>query len=151
MNLHPQKCPGVAETTRGADDTKRMVNIMVKVTLNDNLVPSTRDLWVRDRPHSDLTNHYDHAKRLIRAACQFFHLTRNAVIFSGYIQDEPGFFVINLWHEGNRVRSLVLSSLGYSGVLHADTIGGSFEAVVGLDLLGAIARGSNLTLSAAVA
>jgi hypothetical protein len=123
---------------------------MVKVTLNDNLVPSTRDLWVQDNPSSDLTHHYALAKKLIRAASHFFHLTRNAVIFSGYVHEESADpFSIHLWHEGELVRTLTLSNLGYSGTLHAETVGGRFTDIVGWDLLGTLTSTSPARIAAA--
>lgn len=120
---------------------------MVKVTLNDNLVPSTRDLWVQDNPSSDLIYHYPLALKLIRAASQFFHLRRDAVIFSGYMRmDSLESFSIHLWHEDELVRTLTLSNIGYSGALHAETVGGRFTDVVGWDLVGSLAFDSGSLL-----
>lgn len=126
------------------------VNIMVKVTLHDNLVPSSRDLWVRDHPFHDLTHNYVHATRLIRAAANFFHLKRDAVIYSGYIAERTnGEFRINLWHEGALIRSLSIDNLGYSGALHAETVGGDLGQVVGYDMLSELALDGEPRLAAA--
>lgn len=126
---------------------------MVKVTPHDNLVPCVRDSYVLDFPHHDLIHDPLRARHLIRGASQFFHLRRDAVIYSGYLSDfglrnadcgevPVDVFTIHLWHEGVRVRSLILSDLGYGGVLHCETVGGRFEEVVGWDLIGALSLGT---------
>ena len=123
---------------------------MVKVTPNDNLVPCVRDSYVKDHPHHDLIHDLIRARAIIRAAAQFFHLRKEAVIYSGYVcegrSDEV--FTINLWHEGVKVRSLVLADLGYGGVLHCETVGGNFGEVVGWDLIGSLAAKKDGSFSA---
>jgi hypothetical protein len=121
---------------------------MVKVTPHDNLVPDVRDLFVRGNPHSDLIHNLLLAKDLIRGASQFFHLRKDAVIFSGYLQNHPDMlFSFNLWHEGVKVRELALR-LGFGGALHCETVGGEFHDVVGWDLIGSLARDKQPCLSA---
>jgi hypothetical protein len=121
------------------DDTFREVSIMVKVTPHENLVPDTRDRWVKGRSHHDFINNQLLAHRFIRAASQFFHLRKGSAVFSGDLHrcdEQP--FTIKLWHEGKVVRTLVLKKLGYEGALHVE-IQGDFNEAVGWDLIGHLA------------
>lgn len=94
---------------------------MVKVTLNDNLVPCSREKWVKGNPYSDLTLNILHARRLIRAAAQFFMLAKGKAVFSGYINEhEEGVYRIHLWHGEALLRTLEFTKLGYGGVMHVE-------------------------------
>jgi|GEM_PF-5435526 len=98
-----------------------MVNTMVKVTLNENLVPCAREKWVNGNPYSDLVHNVLHARKLIRLASQIFQLQRGKATFSGYINEhKAGSYDIKLWHGEVSLHSLSLHDLGYSGVLHVD-------------------------------
>ena len=110
---------------------------MVKVTLNENLVPS-RDPWVKGNPFSDLVHNLLLAKRLIRVAAFLFQLRQGSAVFSGYIcERREGFFTFKVRHGGVEHRTMVMSSLGYGGELVAEVE--DLSGAIGFDVLGSLA------------
>jgi hypothetical protein len=112
---------------------------MIKVTPNDNLVPCPCE-WTRVHPYSDLTYNVLHARRLIRYAMLTLQLKKEHVVFSGYIRENPDlFFRIELHHQGLPYRSVVLSELGYAGLLRVELTSETAEEAFHFDVLGSLA------------
>lgn len=118
---------------------------MVKVTLNENLVPS-RHPWVKGAPYSDLTLNVLLARKLIRTAQFVFQLRKGSAIFSGYINEHPkGLFTFRLLERGTVVRTLVLSGLSHAGELDIE-VRDLFHAVH-QDVFAGLAKGQALHLA----
>lgn len=113
-----------------------MVNIMVKITLNDNLVPCEREPWALGRPAHDLTNNIVAAERFASIAIRFFGLRRGSVRFSGFVSPGNQGLHIKVW-EGERIyRSVKFRNHKYSGVLHVLPKEGLIQHCLGQDLIG---------------
>ena len=119
---------------------------MVKVTLNENLVPS-RHAYVKDRPNQDLVCNVLLARKLIRASQFLFQLKKGSAVYRGFVYEHSdGFFTIKLLQDGVLVRSLVLACLGYAGELMVDVE--DLAEASGYDVLGSLAADPALHLAA---
>jgi hypothetical protein len=121
------------------------VTIVVKITLNENLVPS-QSQWVKLNPLCDLTYNYFFARKLIRAAQFVFQIKQGAAVYSGYVNEHPiGPVSLHLSEKGVVVRTLLLSEIGFIGELFADVE--SLEEAVSQDVFEGLAGKSVLTLA----
>ena len=95
---------------------------MHKVTLYKNLVPYSRDLPERPRIHAchDLTQNFFLACKLVRAARILFQMRRDVATYSGYVHDGPGSFQIKLVHRDRLLKTILMSNLGYGGLLRVE-------------------------------
>jgi hypothetical protein len=120
---------------------------MVKITVNENLVPSSHP-FVKGSPYSDLTYNVLLARKLIRIAQVTFLLNKGAATFSGYINEFPdGDFKLTIYEKGVQIRSARLRDLRFSGELDIDVE--DFSEAVGQDLVSDLGVLSGLGIVAA--
>lgn len=108
---------------------------MIKVTLNDNLVRYQGDLPVTS---SDLTGNLFLAKSLVRSAVQFFHFDSERIRFSGYVDESPGEFRIEVWYKDELYRVAKFPKLQHQGILKCEVMFGKIELAVKFDLVGGL-------------
>jgi hypothetical protein len=116
---------------------------MVKVTLNENLVPS-RHPRVKDSPHTDLVYNLLLARKLIKIAQHIFQFKGGAAVYSGYICQVPkGVIAIKVFERGVLIRSVTLNA-SFDGELAVDVA--SYSLATGQDVFEGLIPGSRLDL-----
>lgn len=111
---------------------------MVKVTLNDNLVPCEREPWALGRPAHDLTNNIVPAEQFIAAAIKFFAFRRGSVRYSGHISPGNKGLQVKVWDGEQLYRTIRFRSRNFTGILHVVPVNGHISHCLGHDAIGDI-------------
>jgi hypothetical protein len=118
---------------------------MVKVTLNQNLVPS-RHPYTKGHPYTDLTYNVLLARKLIRVAQFLFHFKKGSAVYRGYISEYPrASFELKVLDNGVPARAATLKGLGFGGEMIIEVKG--FSEAVSQDVFGPLLARTGLELT----